>query len=450
MISGTAYRCTDLAGYVLTPKSFIKCPFRQPGEPYKAPQNKASKHHPWAPNPLVDRLPLEMLHSILLSLDLISLGNLRRVNKAARHAVESLRAYSLLVAHASDTLRVMHATECTSYFAIGDIYNELCYPWCRTCLSTTSSSPSSQNPSTPQTAHHEFAPLLYLPTLTRSCYKCNLLHSDHLPARLSDICIRFGLTARDLSDAGIPRILTRVSDATSPYSRQHLVDVSTAQALAIKIHGSFEAVTELYRARVTGTLSEYRAAVAQWEEQMRDWVGAQRMGEESNSNSNSNNNNNNENKEKKKKKKQKKKKSSTPRRRPRRPRRPEPPTPLEKKLPSRFLEEQGAIMWRLKVTAAFPYFDRATQTAETGVYCRACTYHWEEGHASDRPPAAGRLVSQKHPPSLEAYFRAFRECDIAEHFAVCENVGRGYDFGIRGEWMGRPQRDGEDFVVRPF
>ncbi|KAL3463537.1 hypothetical protein BJX64DRAFT_287283 [Aspergillus heterothallicus] len=353
MASGTAYRCRNPAREVSTPETFRSSPIISSGNLYKAPPNKISKRRPWKPNPLVDRLPVEILHSILLDLDLTSLGNFRRVNKTARCAVESVRAYYLFRTHASDTLRVMHATKCLSYFSLGDLFTEFCYPWCRSCLA------SEQK--------YEFAPYLYLPTLTRSCFKCNTLGDEYQLAEVGDICFHFGLKKRDINKARLP-LVHAIDRAARSHRQRPIADVTLAKALAAKIHGSIEAATDIYHQRLNSH----------------------------------------------------------------RPTRPRPdPTSTDD--------------WRLSATVVLPYFDRATQKTETGVYCRACTYHWEEGFANDWRRV--ETIFHPLPPNREAYFRAFLEGDIPQHFEVCKNVKKRYNFGPSRDPTARTRE--KDFVVGP-
>jgi hypothetical protein len=154
MASGTAYRCKNLHLDVLSflPNQLLKS--KSTRNLYEAPPRKASKTHRRS-KALITRLPLEILHLILLDLDLTSMGMLRRVDTTSWHLVESLPAYRLLRKHAPNTLRLMDATGCSSHFPIHWIFTEFCHPWCRTC--------------------GEFGPYLYLPTVSRSCYKCNWL-----------------------------------------------------------------------------------------------------------------------------------------------------------------------------------------------------------------------------------------------------------------------------------
>lgn len=154
MASGTAFRRKEPARDVLNlyPN---ESPQKTKPKLYEAPPSSQLTRNNSPPStPLLGDLPPELMRQVLLSLDLTSLGMLRRVNTAARRLIESLPEYSLLRKHASYTLRVMDATKCTSYFQIRWLFRELCHPRCRTCS--------------------DFGPFLYLPTITRSCLKCSI------------------------------------------------------------------------------------------------------------------------------------------------------------------------------------------------------------------------------------------------------------------------------------
>ncbi|KAE8419049.1 hypothetical protein BDV36DRAFT_252327 [Aspergillus pseudocaelatus] len=83
----------------------------------------------------------------------------------------------------------------------------------------------------------------------------------------------------------------------------------------------------------------------------------------------------------------------------------------------------------MQATVAFPYWDYRTQTLEPGTYCRACTYHWEEGKADDWRRM--ETIWDLHPPSREAYYRAFSEADLPQHFLNCPAVRVHYDFRVK-------------------
>ncbi|KAJ0414908.1 hypothetical protein BJY00DRAFT_327340 [Aspergillus carlsbadensis] len=323
-----------------------------------------------------------LLHETLLNLDYTTLNNLRLVNRTARRVVESIPAYSLLRTHALDTLRVMDAAKCSGYFAIGDLFEELCHPWCRTCPDL------------------EFGPLLYLPTLTRSCVKCNIVRREYQPGLVKNICYKYAISDRDINNKAHPLPVIRTIPNVPPFRPRSVADVGQALALAMRIHGSPKAVKRACRSREKADRKAHERAVKKWDRD-RD-------------------------------------RRATPA--PRRPRAPH-------KRPASLRSGEQADNWRFRATVALPYLDRKMQTVETGVYCRACTYHWEEGTANEWK--GGPWVLHPHPPTREARFRAFLEKDIPAHFAVCKNVDRGYDFSERRLDSWGREADGEDFFVFP-
>ncbi|KAL3472558.1 hypothetical protein BJX99DRAFT_262236 [Aspergillus californicus] len=375
MTSGVAYRCPGLGCHDITPNSFR---FYE-AKLYKAPASQRSRGKPRSIGQL-KRLPLELLHAVLLDLDCTTLNNFRLVNRTARRSVESLPAYALLRTHALDTLRVMDELKCLSYFAIGDLFAEFCHPWCRTC------------------GEGEFGPLLYLPTLRRSCFKCNLFRSEYQLGQVSDICFAYALSKRDISNKSRPLPIIRRWSENPPFGPISVAGVGQALKLARSIHGrDFKAVQRARKSRRESARKAYELAMDEWYSIKYNTFPT-----------------------------------------PRRPRRPRQLVPLKR--------GEKADNWRFRATIAFPYFDRKARTVEPGVYCRACTYHWEE-FATDW--WRGPLVLHPHPPNREARFRAFLERDIPAHFVVCENVRRGYDFSKRTLEPYSRDGDGGDFFVFP-
>ncbi|KAF7113698.1 hypothetical protein CNMCM5793_003054 [Aspergillus hiratsukae] len=338
MASGTAYRCKNLHLHVL---HFLPNPIKtkSAGKLYKAPPSKASKTHRRS-KALITRLPLEILHLILLNLDLTSMGMLRRVDTTSRHLVESLPAYCLLRKHAPNTLRLMDATRCSSHFPIQWIFTEFCHPWCRTC--------------------GEFGPYLYLPTVSRSCYKCNWLRPEYQLAPVADVCLHFGLTPKDVKSLPI------ICDIFSPKNR--FADVTQAKALGKQLHGSYKAMRQEYHTRRKELEENYQHRVQKWERQKQQGNPA------------------------------------------RRPRRPSIHTALGKD------GESGS--WRMQATLTFPYWDRHTQTLEPGTFCRACTYHWQEGKANDW--RCMETIFHPHPPSREAISGHFWRLNFPNIFYIVQ------------------------------
>ncbi|GIK06236.1 hypothetical protein Aspvir_001881 [Aspergillus viridinutans] len=366
MASGTAYRCKNLHLDVL---HFFPDPikFKSTGKLYQAPPSKASKTRRRS-KALITRLPLEILHLILLNLDLTSLGMLRRVDTTSRRLVESLPAYRLLRKHAPYTLCLMDATRCSSHFPIQWIFTEFCHPWCRTC--------------------GEFGPYLYLPTVSRSCYKCNYLRPEYQVAPVTDVCLHFGLTQKDVKSLPI------TYNILPP--KRRLVDITQAKALGRQLHGSYKAMRQEYQRRRKELEENYQQRVQKWKRQKQQGKSAR--------------------------------------------------CPWRQPIPTT-LGMNGETSWRMQATVTFPYWDRRTQTLEPGTFCRACTYHWEEGKAKDWRRM--ETVFHPHPPSREAYFRAFLEAELPQHFLHCAAVKANYNFREILLTRTGPRREGTDFVVAP-
>ncbi|PWY72266.1 hypothetical protein BO70DRAFT_413863 [Aspergillus heteromorphus CBS 117.55] len=365
MASGTAYRCMQPDNAVL---NFDPDPYqrRPPVVQYRAPPKRTSRRH--ARSALsICRLPVEILHEILLDLDLISIGTLREVDTIMRRVADSLPPYSLLRSLASDTIHVMEAVECVSYFPVRRLFAEFCHPYCRTC--------------------RDFGPFLYLPTLTRSCYKCNLLRPEYELAPLAEVFFRFGLEAQVLES------LSAIRKINPP--RYWLVDLAQAKALGRRIHGNSRATKQVHKARVKLREIDYERPIWQFERTQSRDIQCKR-----------------------------------------------PWRRLINNSPSTAV---AVGSWRLEATAAFPYWDRKTQTLEPGAYCRACTYQWEQGNINDWRRLGP--VGGSYPLSKEAAYRAFLEADLPEHFLHCPAVKANYSF--RTGRMGSYGWDGPDFIVHP-
>ncbi|PYI10658.1 hypothetical protein BO78DRAFT_283269, partial [Aspergillus sclerotiicarbonarius CBS 121057] len=342
MALGIGYRCKNPTRDILehyfydfprVPKSRVTV--------QKGPGKKTSKTNRRC-MPLNSRLPPE----ILLDLDLASLGMLRLVDTTCKQLVESLPAYSLLRAHAYKTLHIIHTTRNSSYYPIRKLFAQFCHPWCRTCS--------------------DFGPFLYLPTMTRCCYKCNFTGSSYQLARVSDIRLHFGLTEKDIKSIPI------VHDIPQP--RVRLARVAAAKALGKQRHGTKTAMDQTYKARV----KEHKRS---YQRRMQEWRNDQEQGKKG-------------------------------------------PQPRYGSVRQELGIENDGTCLRMNATVPFPYWNRQTQTLEPGTYCRACTYYWEEGIANDW--RRQETVWHPHPPSREACYRAFLEADLPEHFRRCAAVKANY------------------------
>ncbi|GFF65347.1 hypothetical protein IFM47457_01006 [Aspergillus lentulus] len=262
----------------------------------------------------------------------------------------------------------MDATRCSSHFPIQWIFTEFCHPWCRTC--------------------GEFGPYIYLPTVSRSCYKCNYLRPEYKVAPVTDVCLHFGLTQKDVKSLPI------IDTIFTP--KRRLADVTQAKALGKQLHGSYKAMRQQYQTSRKEFKENYRHRVQEWKRQKQQGPSA------------------------------------------RRPR---------QSIPTVLGDDGESGSWRMQATVTFPYWDRRTQTLEPGTFCRACTYHWEDGNANDW--RCMETIWDLHPPGREAYFRAFLAAELPQHFLHCAAVKANYNFRELSLTRKEPEREGTDFVVAP-
>ncbi|KAL2261635.1 hypothetical protein VTK26DRAFT_3728 [Humicola hyalothermophila] len=88
---------------------------------------------PRTPDTALGRLPLELLHDILLRLDMRSLFNFRRANLSSRQAVDSLNHYQAVAAHGLNVLCALLRTRLASGISLLDFYHALCTKACALC-----------------------------------------------------------------------------------------------------------------------------------------------------------------------------------------------------------------------------------------------------------------------------------------------------------------------------
>ncbi|PYH35683.1 uncharacterized protein BO87DRAFT_405691 [Aspergillus neoniger CBS 115656] len=218
MASGFAYRIENPISKVF---GFSK--YQKPQPPQPTVENVLSKDNRQSNaglNLFIGYfLPLELIHHILLYLDVASLGNLLLVDAVSKSQVLSLRPYRCVSHH--------YTTE--------QLYDEFTQPLCRTC--------------------HDFGPYLHLPTLKRCCYNCNYHNPLYRIARMKDICFYFDLKETDLGDIPI------VHSVWEPGVR--LASVSQSDAIAVLLHGLEGSQSKTHEAR--RTMKREFATFSEWE-----------------------------------------------------------------------------------------------------------------------------------------------------------------------------------------
>lgn len=100
----------------------------------------------------LDNLPLEILHEILLFLDVESLFLFRQVNLRARQIVSTVRGYQPLVDHALEAVCVILRTKISSWYTLQALFDVFRTRDCPLCGC--------------------FGGFVFLPSFKRSCFNC--------------------------------------------------------------------------------------------------------------------------------------------------------------------------------------------------------------------------------------------------------------------------------------
>lgn len=96
--------------------------------------------------------PSELLHDVLLRLDMHSLLKFRQTNTKSRQAVDSLKQYQVVIAHGLDLLCALLRTRLASGISLSDFHTALCTEACAFC--------------------GEFGGFISLLTWSRCCFEC--------------------------------------------------------------------------------------------------------------------------------------------------------------------------------------------------------------------------------------------------------------------------------------
>lgn len=171
----------------------------------------------------LDRIPLELLHSILATLDPLSLSRVSRVSLRGKTVVESLPAYRDLIEYAPSILTALGRTRLIKIHTVSILRENLHSSQCVSCGN-----------------HGAF---LFLPTCERCCIECLMLNSSFRVIELATAKKCFYLTTHELRL--IPRMLSlpgvyHMQGRQFRQTRLRLLSVKAVKELAITIHGSEE------------------------------------------------------------------------------------------------------------------------------------------------------------------------------------------------------------------
>jgi hypothetical protein len=126
----------------------------------------------------LEALPLEIIHSTFIMLDLQSLTDFRAISWRARALVDSFAPYSAIVQHAPDALRALLSTHMAVHFTAQDIFEALCTQACFGC--------------------GQFGPFLDMFTSHRYCITCVIYSDNLLSITASSARREFGLKPKTM------------------------------------------------------------------------------------------------------------------------------------------------------------------------------------------------------------------------------------------------------------
>lgn len=331
-------------------------------------------------------IPLDIMYEILGSLDYESTSRIRLLNSRYRKLVDSFPAYLILKNHARQTLRVMRKVKVDSRWSVGQIFAEMCYPRCRTCM--------------------DFGPFLFLPSCSRCCYTCLRSHSEYELAFVSSAKAVFALPEdaikRLVALDNIPMnissypLMEDIWCEVRSCPRLQLVSVRQAYELSMGIYGDESQLDQAVKRCNT----EWRKEWAEHIEHGPCYTADGRLVTE----------------------------VFTHPRRIRLSLGPEmrghnfcytvdgrlieqPPLPRAIESTKRIILNQ--YQPEPLGSTFFPFWDKRTQTAEPGMYCSACGYLWY---------GTSKLTSEQ----IRSFQRAYLSTEIQMHFERCEATQKGY------------------------
>lgn len=236
IVEGLTYRRPNLKDFTLDDNDLTRtCPLDN------------HRHHIDPKNDLgvLDTLPLELLSSILVQIDLRSLTDFRRINNRSMQVVDSVTEYQSIQRHTPDSLRSILSVGLGSHISAQALFRTLNESRCEEC--------------------GDFAGFIYLITCKRVCFLCCYEKPRYFPLLISEASRKFGVHRRLF--APLPTVRS-IPGCYSPneYKRKArftLIDSESARLIGVKYHGSTEAMEhkvaeEMQRRSESGSNSRQR------------------------------------------------------------------------------------------------------------------------------------------------------------------------------------------------
>lgn len=193
------------------------------------PARLSSLPHRASPSSLgrLDQFPTEILIMTLDYLDFQSLSRIAQTSKMGKDIVESLTVYQSMMQHAPEVLTALGRTGLLRYHPAALLHQTLRSKECVSC--------------------RDFGAFLLLPTSERVCFDCLDRNSALRVMRLNDAKTAFGLTEAHLKAIPVMKSIPgtyAVTWSTSQRRSLRLVNVRQAKRLALRVHGSSEALSK--------------------------------------------------------------------------------------------------------------------------------------------------------------------------------------------------------------
>jgi hypothetical protein len=159
------------------------------------------------------RLPLELLHDVLLRLDMHSLFNFRQANLSSRQAVDSLNQYQAVVSHGLNLFCALLRTRLAIGVSLFDFFEALCTKACAFC--------------------GEFGGFISLLGWSRCCFPCLQKALETQVRPLAAVRKQFRLTKTDLGELRSFKTLPGIYSMDESAQKLRITVVSVYQAALV-------------------------------------------------------------------------------------------------------------------------------------------------------------------------------------------------------------------------
>jgi len=161
----------------------------------------------------LQRLPLELLHDVVIRLDMRSLFKFRQVSRRSREAVDSLKEYQMVALHGLDLFCALLRMGLATAVSLFDFYIALCTKSCALC--------------------GEFSGFIFLPTWIRCCFKCLQVAPETQIQTLAAVQKQFHLDKPSVDLLRPFKTLPGIYSMHQSVQESHITAVSVYEAMLV-------------------------------------------------------------------------------------------------------------------------------------------------------------------------------------------------------------------------